>query len=214
MATPVAAAGPDRSAQLVARIGEAVARLAPDAGITASPVAASGFAEPLVMLRGDGMQVAIGIAAELAEALATAQFGGGFTAGSNPGPELSPTARRAQRTLAHACLAAVNQVWSTDDANWQPGTGAVSGQSLAVEIAAADFKARIELIMVMPGAVAAAPAAGEARADAAGQRGMRALLGATGLPLRAVLLERQLPLAQAVQLAPGDVLPIEAPRDV
>ena len=110
-------------------------------------------------------------------------------------------------------------MWAMVDAHLQDlarQTPSVHAQREQIEqaVRAGDLSAAITSIVAAPDAAEITQSAAGPRTDIAWARGMRALLGATGLPLRAVLHERQLPLAQAVQLAPGDVLPIEAPRDV
>jgi hypothetical protein len=213
-------AAPDNASLLATRVGAALARLVPTLALTTvvSAVPPPGDRVAVAMLRSDGLRCAVDIAPQIAEALASLSLGGSFSAEAARAETATPSVRRAQRTLIGACLEAVDAVWPGDGTNWQAASGPVAGTTHGFTISAGELSAAIGLVIAAPDA---ARDAGEAvqtatgpRTDVAWARGMRALLGATGLPLRAVLHERQLPLTEAVQLAPGDVLPIEAPRDV
>ena len=207
---------PDSAGQLATRLGSALARLVPALTLTGAAVPTSAPVDrvAVAMLRSDGLRCAVDVAPELAEALVSLSLGGSFSAGAGRTETLTSSERRAQRTWVTACLEAVDMTWPADDSTWQPAGAPVVGTSHGFTVSAGDLSAAITLIVAAHDAAEVAQSAAGPRTDVAWARGMRALLGATGLPLRAVLHERQLPLAQAVQLAPGDVLPIEAPRDV
>jgi hypothetical protein len=207
---------PDSAGQLAARLGSALARLVPDLTLTSAAKSASAPADrvAVAMQRSDGLRCAVDIAPELAEALVSLSLGGSFSAEAGRSETLTPSERRAQRTWVAACLEAVDGTWPADDAAWQPAGAPVIGTSHGFTACAGELSAVITLTVEATDAAEIAQSAAGPRTDIAWARGMRALLGATGLPLRAVLHERHVPLSQAVQLAPGDVLPIEAPRDV
>lgn len=207
---------PDGAGQLAMRLESALLRLVPALTLTSIAVPASSPADrvAVAMLRSDGLRCAVDIAPELAEALVSLSLGGSFSAEAGRSETLTPSERRAQRTWISACLAAVDATWPADDSTWQPGGAPVTGTTHGFTARAGELGAAITLTLAAPDAAEVAQSAAGPRTDIVWARGMRALLGATGLPLRAVLHERQLPLAQAVQLAPGDVLPIEAQREV
>jgi len=210
--TPVVEVAADKADKIAARLGAALAKIAPGVELATRLTTLQTTEDvPVAMLRSDGLRCAVTVAPQLAEALASLSLGGSFAAEATRPDTLSPSERRAYRTLVAACLAAVDSLWLTDAPLWQPASDAVCGTGHTIEVTSGALTAQISLVIAA--ADTAQPAA-TPRAEIAWSRGMRALLGATGLPLRAVLHERQMPLAQAVQLAPGDVFPIEAPRDV
>lgn len=214
--TAVADVAPDKSTLVASRLAAAIAKIIPGVSLTAQLGGAVYESEQLTvaMLRSDGLRCAVTVSPQLAEALASLSLGGSFTAEATRPDALTPSERCAQRSLVTACLDVIDSLWPAEPASWQVATGAVSGTEHAVEITAADLRSQILLVIAPADPAKIAQPTGTPRAEIAWSRGMRALLGATGLPVRAVLHERQMPLQQAVQLAPGDVLPIEAPRDV
>ncbi len=209
------AAAPDRLDQLAARLGSTLARCLPDVALTidVAPLPPAGDRVAVAMQRSDGLIAAIDVAPQLAEALVNHALGGSFTAEATRGETLTASERHAQRQLVAACLDALDLVWPATGAQWQSAGAPVTGTAHGFAVRAPGFEATIAIEIARSDAPKAdtAPASGRA---AAWSRGLRALLGATGLPLRAVLHERQLPLDQAVRLRPGDVLPIETPREV
>jgi flagellar motor switch/type III secretory pathway protein FliN len=162
------------------------------------------------LVRDDGLTIGIETPVALAEALANLRFGGAFVA-SGAGVA-SPSVRRAGEALRRALLDAVDSVWPVTTPHWQPAAGAVAGRGHGLVLTVGGLAADVGLVIAEAEAVpteALTP-----RADAAWGRGMRALISATGLPLRAILHERSMPIGEAVRLRPGDVLPIDTPREV
>jgi flagellar motor switch/type III secretory pathway protein FliN len=162
------------------------------------------------LVRGDGLVIGIETPVALAEALANLRFGGAFVA--NGAGVTSPSVRRSGEALRRAILDAVDSVWPAAECHWQPAAGAVAGRGHALVLTVGGLAADVGLVIAE--AEAQPSEAAMPRADAAWGRGMRALISATGLPLRAILHERSMPLGEAVRLKPGDVLPIDTPREV
>jgi flagellar motor switch/type III secretory pathway protein FliN len=162
------------------------------------------------LARGDGLILGIDAPIALSEALANLRFGGAFVAtGAGLG---SASVGRAGGSIRGAIVAAIDCIWPAANMDWQPAAGAVQGRGFVLTLKVGGLAAEVVLVIAEAAPRAEEPA--QPRADAAWQRGMRALISATGLPLRAILHERSMPLGEAVRLRPGDVLPIDTPREV
>lgn len=207
---------PDRLDQLAARLASTLARCIPEVALTIAlvPLPPAGDRVAVAMQRSDGLGAAIDVAPQLAEALVNHALGGSFAAEAVRGETLTASERHAQRQLVAACLEALDLVWPVTGAQWQSANTPVTGTGHGFAVRAPGFDALIGIEIARSDAPNTDTSAPSGRAEAAWSRGLRALIGATGLPLRAVLHERQLPLDQAVRLKPGDVLPIETPREV
>lgn len=160
----------------------------------------------------DSSWLGIALSPVLAEALVSQRCGGAL---SGDGGQLSGTASvvRLQAGLVAAILGAAAASWLTAGDEWHPAATATARsvapprqQRFTLDIAAQRCALDIAVALASPAALPGTPASWAAD--------LRRVIDHVAFPVRAVLFETRLPLAKAAQLRPGDVLPIETPRDV
>ena len=181
--------------------------------VTSIDDAAPGDAEAATIMpyaAADGSRLGIALSPGLAEALVSHRCGGSLAVGDGvPGGAASVVRLHAELMAAILRIAAAR--WLPDGAAWSPApaTGPLSPpplQAMTIHVGELRFPLGIA---VVPAGAATAPDMPTAWAH-----DLRRSIAQVGFPVRAVLFETRLPLARAVQLRPGDVLPIETPREV
>lgn len=158
----------------------------------------------------DGSRLGVALSTTLAEALVSLQYGGGLAGDSG---RLSATASvaRFHAALTELVLRTAAASWLAVECEWTAASVAPAPpQSLpplhAHLISVGAMRCPLGIAVALADPLTAAPFAWA--------HDLRRSLEGVGFPVRAVLFETRLPLAQAAQLRPGDVLPIETPRDV
>ena len=166
----------------------------------------------------DGGWLGIALSTTLAEALVNQRCGGELAGDDG---RLSGTASvlrlQAELNAVIRRVAAAN--WLPVEGEWASATTATAPPLpvalptaqpplRAMTISVGDLRCRLGI------AVALAPPVASAALPVAWAQELRRSLDHLAFPVRAVLFETRLPLAKAAQLRPGDVLPIETPRDV
>ena len=166
----------------------------------------------------DGGWLGIALSTTLAEALVNQRCGGELAGDDG---RLSGTASvlrlQAELNTVIRRVAAAN--WLPVEGEWASATTATAPPLpvalptarpplQAMTISVGDLRCRLGI------AVALAPPVASAALPVAWAQELRRSLDHLAFPVRAVLFETRLPLAKAAQLRPGDVLPIETPRDV
>ena len=166
----------------------------------------------------DGGWLGIALSTTLAEALVNQRCGGELAGDDG---RLSGTASvlrlQAELNAVIRRVAAAN--WLPVEGEWASATTATAPPLpvalptarpplQAMTISVGDLRCRLGI------AVALAPPVASAALPVAWAQELRRSLDHLAFPVRAVLFETRLPLAKAAQLRPGDVLPIETPRDV
>lgn len=209
---------PDRTHSFADALARALTPLADGVALVVSlrakaPVRLSDDA--VFLQRNDGVRLGFDLPCALAQAVASLRCGGSFVAASDHGAsDVSPSVRRAETAIIAAITTAADRNWPLPGANWQIiGVGApIMGVPIALTLSAPGLDLDIGFRFAAAQPAPETPIA--QRADVAWQRGMQMLIGNTGLPVRAVLSERMLPLAEVLRLQPGDVLPLDTPREV
>jgi hypothetical protein len=166
----------------------------------------------------DGGWLGIALSTTLAEALVNQRCGGELAGDDG---RLSGTASvlRLQAELKAVILCVAAASWLPVEGEWASATTATA-PPLPVALPTALPKLRAMMITIgdlrcpLGIAVALASPVTSAALPAAWAHDQRRSLDHLAFPVRAVLFETRLPLAKAAQLRPGDVLPIETPRDV
>lgn len=158
----------------------------------------------------DGSRLGVALSTMLAEALVSLQYGGGLTGDSG---RLGATASvvRLQAALIELILRTAAASWLAVECEWTAASIAPappqSAQPLHAHlISVGALRCPLGIAVALAGSVTTTPFAWA--------HDLRRSLDRVAFPFRAVLFETRLPLATAAQLRPGDVLPIETPRDV
>ena len=156
-------------------------------------------------IREDGFLVSLALPAELAAAIVGFRCGGGFVCEATAGA----SGVAVERELEGAVLAAAGRTW-TGPGGWSSAALPENAVPFAITITAAgiDFVVGCAVVAAPP------PADLPAVAPPGWARDIRSALDATPFAVRAVLHERAIPLAEALALRVGDVLPIETHREV
>ncbi len=154
-------------------------------------------------VRADGMRIALTVPEALVGALVGVRCGGAFVPASSAGAGGASIAAE----IVAAVQSAADVAWPGGP-GWQAATSndATPVIALSLSVGGYDF--------AMPCALAPARCVA-APVDTAGwAHQLRVALEATPFAVRAVLHDRILPLREALAIRVGDVLPIEARRDV
>ena len=179
-------------------------------GVIDEPLATA-FADPALLARSDGLTLALDLPLALVELVAVRRLGGLLSMTELAGTRKTPSVRRAETCILAGAKAAANLAWRAPaGAEWRESADMPVGRACTV---------RLDLDMLgfeIGCRVAHSAAAGEASAavPAGWWRSLERRVGATALPVRAVLHERTTTLADVARLRPGDVLPIDVPRAV
>lgn len=153
-------------------------------------------------------RLGIALSTTLAEALMNARCGGSLT-GHGGRLRSAASVMRLQAEVVTLLLRTAAANWLSAEAEWTVAAPAAIQPPLqALTITVGDLSCPLDIAvgLALPAASTGVPT------DWAGQR--RRSIEHLAFPVRAVLFETRLPLAKAVQLRPGDLLPIETPRDV
>lgn len=158
--------------------------------------------EGTVFVRSDSSAFGIEVPMALAAALVSHRCGGALT--GDHGAAAAASVVRLHGILCAAATRAASLAWP-GSGDWQAGEMPVAAHRFGAALTIGDVAFDLAFAVTLP--AAAAPA--NIWADA-----LRHWLDTTALPVRAVLHEALLPLARAAALQPGDILPIEASREV
>ena len=177
--------------------------------VDAAPAAMSG--EALSFARGDGLTMTIDLPRALCELVAVRRCGGPLSMADLTGATGSASVGRAVDRLTAAAMAAIDRA-CRGGTGWLPADAGSTGETVTLRL---DFDMLgFEVGLRLCAGAAAAPAQAIAEDHPHWPRDLQRLVGATGLPVRVVLHEKRVALADAARLRPGDVLPIETPRSV
>jgi hypothetical protein len=170
----------------------------------------------------DGGWLGIALSTTLAEALVNQRCGGEL-AGADGRLSSTASVLRLQAELIAVILGVSGSSWLPGEDGWAiAATATASPLPVALPVALSTAQPPLRAMTISIGdlrcrlgiAVALAPPVASAALPAAWAQELRRSLDHLAFPVRAVLFETRLPLARAAQLRPGDVLPIETPRDV
>ncbi len=160
-----------------------------------------------------GGSLGLQLSSTLAEALVSYRYGGSLNGHDG---QLGSTASviRLQAELTATLLGVAAASWLTEGREWlitavtarERTVLRPSLHELLIELQRFSCSLRVGISPAMTSETTAG--------EPAWARDVRRSLEHVSFPVRAVLFEMRLPLANAAQLRPGDVLPIETPREV
>lgn len=170
------------------------------------------FADPALLARSDGLALALDLPLALVELVAVRRLGGILSMTELAGTRKTPSVRRAETCLLGVAKAAANLAWrAPPGAEWREAADLPGGRGCTVRLDLDMLGFEIGVRVEHSAAAAAEPSAA---VPAEWWRSLERRVGATALPVRAVLHERTTTLADVARLRPGDVLPIDVPRTV
>lgn len=158
-------------------------------------------------VRHDGLSVAIGVPQPLAAAVLNYRCGGAFVPGHTSGGAIRPIVTEVEAAL----LRAADQVWpGTSDWTAAPADRAATSFTLLLQAENHDFT--LVVAVRLPVVTKVDAYGGMNRLAWTGK--LRAALDATPFGVRAVLHDQMIPLAEALAMRVGDIVPIETRREV